>query len=407
MESTKANIEIKSQELESPKLAFCIFKYFPYGGIQRDFLKIARQSLKLGSQIRVYTLAWVGDVPCNFDLVLVPVYAITRHTLYRRYSEWVRNDLAKNPVDAVVGINKIPELDIYYAGDSCFEEIAQNQRGKFYRLLPRYRHFSKYEKAVFGRESKTEILMISEYQKIFFEKYYKTSSERMHFLPPGISEDKFPPNNVELLRLNFRKELNIRPEEKLLLFVGSGFKKKGLARALKAFRSLNRDIRRETKFLVVGQDKPIYFRILSFFLFISKRVSFLGGKTNVSDFLFAADLLILPALDENTGTVILEAIVSGTPVLTTENCGYSNYVVESGMGHVVSLPFKQNALNRSLEMLLENIDKEDWLEKSKGFLNQIDITSLHRKAANIIHGFAVKKLARNVTKSESFGADHE
>ena len=50
----------------------------------------------------------------------------------------------------------------------------------------------------------------------------------MHFLPPGISEDKFPPNNVELLRLNFRKELNIRPEEKLLLFVGSGFKKKGL-----------------------------------------------------------------------------------------------------------------------------------------------------------------------------------
>ena len=144
--------------------------------------------------------------------------------------------------------------------------------------------------------------------------------------------------------------------------------KKGLARALKAFRSLNRDIRRETKFLVVGQDKPIYFRILSFFLFISKRVSFLGGKTNVSDFLFAADLLILPALDENTGTVILEAIVSGTPVLTTENCGYSNYVVESGMGHVVSLPFKQNALNRSLEMLLENVDKEDWLEKVKGFL---------------------------------------
>ena len=69
MESTRANIEIKSQELESPKLAFCIFKYFPYGGIQRDFLKIARQSLKLGSQIRVYTLAWVGDVPCNFDLV--------------------------------------------------------------------------------------------------------------------------------------------------------------------------------------------------------------------------------------------------------------------------------------------------------------------------------------------------
>ena len=89
--------------------------------------------------------------------------------------------------------------------------------------------------------------------------------------------------------------------------------------------------------------------------------------------------LFCPLLDENTGTVILEAIVSGTPVLTTENCGYSNYVVESGMGDVVSLPFQQNALNRSLEILLKNIDKEDWLEKSKDFLNHVDVTSLHEK----------------------------
>ena len=376
----------------SPELAFCIFKYFPYGGIQRDFLKIALESIRLGSQVRVYTLKWTGEVPDDFDLVLVPVSAITRHTLYRRYSEWVRDHLAKNPVDVVVGINKIPELDVYYAGDSCFEEIARNQRSRLYRLLPRYRHFSKYEKAVFGRESKAEILMISKYQKFFFDKYYKTAPERMHFLPPGISEDKFPPKNLEVLRQDFRKQLNLRPKEKLLLFVGSGFKKKGLARALRAFSSLTYEIRGKTKFLVVGQDKQTYFRILSFCLFISKQVSFLGGKANVSDFLFAADLLILPALDENTGTVILEAIVSGTPVLTTENCGYSNYVVESGMGDVVSLPFQQNALNRSLEILLKNIDKEDWLEKSKDFLNHVDVTSLHEKAANKIHRFAVKKI---------------
>ena len=122
-------------------------------------------------------------MPNDFELVLVPVSAMTRHTLYRRYSEWVRNDLAKNPVDTVVGINKIPELDIYYAGDSCFEEIAQNQRSKLYRLLPRYRHFSKYEEAVFGRESKTEILMISEYQKNFSKNTIKRPHRECIFCP--------------------------------------------------------------------------------------------------------------------------------------------------------------------------------------------------------------------------------
>ena len=112
MESTTKSRDLESNGSASPKLAFCIFKYFPYGGIQRDFLKIALESTKLGSEIRVYALTWVGNVPNNFDLVLVPVSAMTRHTLYRRYSEWVRNDLAKNPVDTVVGINKIPELDL-------------------------------------------------------------------------------------------------------------------------------------------------------------------------------------------------------------------------------------------------------------------------------------------------------
>ena len=42
-------------------------------------------------------------------------------------------------------------------------------------------------------------------------------------------------------------------------------------------------------------------------------------------------------------------------------------------GDVVSLPFQQNALNRSLETSSKNIDKEDWLE-SKDFLNHVDVT---------------------------------
>ena len=87
MESTRESKNIESEGRVSPKLAFCIFKYFPYGGIQRDFLKIALQSINLGSQVRVYTLAWAGDVPDGIELVLVPVSALTRHTLYRRYSE--------------------------------------------------------------------------------------------------------------------------------------------------------------------------------------------------------------------------------------------------------------------------------------------------------------------------------
>ena len=59
------------------KLAFCLYKYFPYGGLQRDFLQIARECQTLGHDIRVYTLSWQGHQPKGFDVTIVPVDALT------------------------------------------------------------------------------------------------------------------------------------------------------------------------------------------------------------------------------------------------------------------------------------------------------------------------------------------
>ncbi|WP_255211100.1 hypothetical protein [Methylogaea oryzae] len=39
------------------KLAFALFKYFPYGGLQRDFIRIAGLCRDRGHEIHVYTLA--------------------------------------------------------------------------------------------------------------------------------------------------------------------------------------------------------------------------------------------------------------------------------------------------------------------------------------------------------------
>jgi hypothetical protein len=45
------------------QLAFCLYKYFPHGGLQRDFMRIAFACQARGHAIRVYTLEWRGEVP--------------------------------------------------------------------------------------------------------------------------------------------------------------------------------------------------------------------------------------------------------------------------------------------------------------------------------------------------------
>lgn len=112
------------------QLAFVLYKYFPFGGLQRDFMRIALECQKRGHQIRVYTLIWEGDIPPGFEVLVAPVKALFNHRRNEKLSAWMAADLAKRPVDRLVGFNKMPGLDVYYAADGCFEDKAQLRGGR-------------------------------------------------------------------------------------------------------------------------------------------------------------------------------------------------------------------------------------------------------------------------------------
>ena len=103
------------------QLAFILYKYFPFGGLQRDFLRIAKECQARGHSIRVYTPIWEGDIPQGFDVRIVPVKALFNHHRNEKLTRWVKADLAADPVDRVVGFNKMPGLDVYYAADAVMK----------------------------------------------------------------------------------------------------------------------------------------------------------------------------------------------------------------------------------------------------------------------------------------------
>jgi UDP-glucose:(heptosyl)LPS alpha-1,3-glucosyltransferase len=264
------------------QLAFVLYKYFPFGGLQRDFMRIALECQQRGHQIRVYTLIWEGDVPPGFEVLVAPVKAFFNHRRNEKLSEWMEADLAKRPVDRLIGFNKMPGLDVYYAADGCFEDKAQNLRNSLYRRWGRYRHFAEYERAVFAKDAKTEVLMISEVQQPLFIKYYDTPLERFHLLPPGISQDRRAPANAAEIRAEFRREFNLKDDELLLVQIGSGFKTKGVDRSLKALAALPADLKKRTRLFVIGQDDPKLFQMQSATLGLGDNVTFLKGRSDIS-----------------------------------------------------------------------------------------------------------------------------
>lgn len=367
------------------RLAFSLFKYFPFGGLQRDFLQIALACQKRGHAVRIYTLSWQGDIPWGLEIIVVPVKAMTNHRRYEKFAAWVKRDLGQRPVDRVVGFNKMPGLDVYYSADPCYEDKARTLRNPLYRLFGRYRHFAAAERAVFGPDGHTEILMISTQQQPLFMKYYGTPATRFHLLPPGISPNRRAPPNAAQIRQDFRRESGLEENDLLLVQIGSGFKTKGLDRSLKALAALPAELKQRTRLIAIGQDEPRPFERQIRALGLGKQASILKGRDDIPRFLLGADLLIHPAYNENTGTVLLEAMVAGLPVLATAACGYAHYIEEADAGRVVPFPFAQETLNGLLrDMLADPAARRRWSANGLAFADRADLYSLPERAADII-----------------------
>lgn len=367
------------------KLAFCLFKYFPFGGLQRDFLRITKECLSRGHEVHVYTMAWEGEKEPGLTIHLIPCRGSQNHTQSRRFYKKLKPFL--DDYDVVIGFNKMPGLDIYYAADTCYQAKARQQRSWLYRLTPRYRHLVAFEKAVF-KSSTTKILLLSRKQEIDFKHYYQTPSECFYLLPPGISKDRVAPENRKDVRMQIRNEWDVEPNENLLLMVGSGFKTKGLDRSLIGLASLPNELKKRTKLFIIGKDNPDLFLKQAKQLKIRDQINFLGGRHDVSQLLLAADLLLHPAYNENTGTVLLEALASGLPVLTTDVCGYAPFIQEANAGQVLTSPFKQEMFNHAIEEMLLSKQRYHWSNNGIIFAKRADIYSLPQRAVDYIEKIA-------------------
>ena len=363
------------------KLAFALFTFFPYGGLTRDVVAIARVCRRRGHCVRVYAgecrgalrdaSAGVADAEADVRMVPMRTRARTNHGKNRRFAEQLTGAVAEFSPDLLVGFNKMPGLDVYYAADGCFAQKSR-ERGWLYRMTPRYRRHLAFEKAVFARQSPTQILMIAANQTGIYRHFYDTPEARMSLLPPGISRDRIAGDDATARRERFRNQWQLDDNDKVLLAVGSGFRTKGLERTLAAFASLPTRLRERAHLFVVGGDNAAPYEKIARRLGVRSGVRFVGGRDDVPEFLLGADLLLHPARRENTGTVLLEAMVAGLPVITTDVCGYAHYVFDEGMGEVLASPFEQSALNRSLRRLLE-AEQNRWRTRGRDFAKRADI----------------------------------
>ena len=374
-------------------IAFAIFKYFPHGGLQRDMMRIAEELLRRGDKLTIFCHIWDDDspIPAGMEVKIIPVRGWSNHARAESFIGKLRDELKTFPHDVFVAFNRIPGADFYFAADNPFYSTAIRSVGKLgSRLLPRYRTFIAEERGVFTPEAETVIMYLTQHQKDEYIAIYGTPEARFRLLPPGIPADrKRPPEDeAEARRRKKRRQLKVKEHETMLLQVGSGFRTKGVDRSIAAFASLPDEFRDKARLIVAGRGKERPLLKLARRLGVDDRVTLLGARDDVPDLLLAADLLVHPARNEAAGSVLIEALAAGLPVLCSGNCGFADHVRESG-GMVLHNPFRQIFLNRTLLRALATPEKLDYMKQNAiGYGQGADFYRRAEAAADIIRGEA-------------------
>ncbi|MEY3747635.1 MAG: hypothetical protein RL194_1094 [Pseudomonadota bacterium] len=379
------------------KFAFLIFKYFPFGGVQRDMLRIARELNKQGHQVEIFTISWNGDLPDGDIAVhVIPTRGIFNYSRYQRFIDAANAHIrleaeAGRPFDLLVGFNRMAGLDAYFVADPCFVERAHVMRGFFYRLTPRYRWFAHCEEAIFSAQAKTEFLLLSDVEKRHFQKWYHTPDDRFHFIPPFLSSERLVLQDKAEMRRYLRHEFGFDAEDFVYLLVGSGFSMKGLDRAIHALACLPAEKLAGSRLLAIGQDNPKPFMQMAKKLGVAERVIISKGRPDIPQLMQGADAYVHPAYRENTGLVILEAMACGLPVLVTDNCGYAFHVAAAEAGLVSAAPFDQAAFNQLFQRMMTDPQCDIWRANGQRYAQQLMQANDGSAEARVLTGMVRKK----------------
>ncbi len=379
-------------KLVPAKILFLLFDYFPFGGLQRDCLAIARLCASRGHEVTIFTRTWRGEQPKEIQVRLFGRHGWTNVARNRNWLRQLETELPASRFDCIAGFNKLPGLDVYYGADPCFVAKARQTKSWWYRQMPRYRHYANLERAVFARGLQTQLLMLTDRDRTQYQEVFGTEAERFYLLPPNATRRTFTAEQQRAMREKIRSTSGWPAATRLILFVGSDFQRKGLDRALAAFASLTPSAVPE-QLVVIGDRQPGKFAALSRSLGVANRVHFLGGRHDVPDWMMAADVLIHPARVETAGIVLLEALTFGLPVLATAACGYAPHVARAG-GTVLAEPFLQSDCNRALTELIEPSANAVRRALALEYAAREDLYSCHQRVVDAIETVVTRKRER-------------
>jgi len=256
--------------------------------------------------------------------------AVERHARRERY-------------DVVYGLGKTWTHDVVRLGGGCHQTYLDTAHEA--TLAPWKRFAGRYAlKHLLALRIEARALQPSSVRRVITNSMmvkrdvmsrHGVAPEKITVIYNGVDVERFHPRRRETDGVARRRACGFGERDFVVLFLGTGYGRKGLQPLLDAFPALLGQ-RPEARLLVVGYDSArSRFERAAQRSGIGSRATFLGGRRDPEACFAAADVYVLPTFYDPFANTTLEALATGLPVVTTIANGASEVLTHRVTGSII------------------------------------------------------------------------
>ncbi len=185
---------------------------------------------------------------------------------------------------------------------------------------------------------------------------------RVESIPNPINIETFCPKDKTMSK----RELGIPPNMKIILFGAANVldKRKGVDYFIEALEKMKKEMGEEAEnigLLMFGKAKQDLQELMPFKTW---HLSFLNSEYKIAKAYSAADVFVLPSLQDNLPNTIMESLACGTPVVAFDSGGIPEMVDHKENGYVATFKSSEDLAN-GIEYVLGHEAPQTLIDNSR------------------------------------------
>lgn len=322
------------------KVVVPISKIAHWGGLEKHSWNSAKAFADHGHDV---TLLTTGPIPNdlrhpNIETVSLGKQSRVSVIHIASFDKWYRRWVKENGADIVFGQDRVTELThcrptIGLHGPNLKQRMlyASAIRKMSFSINPLHATILNYERKLFANPKLKCVFPNSGMVGNEVVEQFGFPKERIHVIHNGVDWEQWgkPFSTWRQDRPEILNDLNLDADRFHLLYVGSGFHRKGVAVMLEGLAQVkNSDIHLS----IVGRDKhQARYVEQAKRLGLADRVTFFGERKDTERFYQLADACIIPSFYDPFANVTLEALAMGVFVISSKwNGGHEILTEQTG-----------------------------------------------------------------------------